>query len=182
MYHEPESMTKASPKQHFSWSFFFRLTYLSLTFAYLASLWLPYIQEPIVNMICCFAAMMPTIASLQSHWMHLAPALAPLTWFVAGTLACFACPKKYVPTTIDLVAARPSRSIRRQRPPKLRYKLKSTRDHKLHRRYPHRLKKENQFHTQAPTMGDRMMEDMRQFFIDKGVEHQASCHRNGQKY
>ena len=141
-------------KQQF-WIPLLRLTYLIVTAAHLASLWLPYVVESAIPAFHHLLLRLPEITDVfRSFWAYYAPAIAPTTWFIAGMLALHAKSKPYVPSTLDLTRSKPSRCNRRKHT-KPRRRLFSARDHRLHKSYPHRLKTANKFVTRAPTIAER---------------------------
>lgn len=155
-----------------------KCTYLALTFGYLMFLWYPYILQGFNNLKGYFPVV---VSTTKIVWESYSPVLAPTTWFLAGVLAAATPSNARTPTSADFLHARPSRPERRKRTKKRRH-LRSARHHGLHKSYPHRLKKENFFFTRAPTIVEREKQRVTQAYLDKGIEHQASSHRNGRKF
>ena len=86
--------------------------------------------------------------------------LAPLCWMILGYVTT-KIPQWYQQPFNPIIDAAPiSREERRElnsSSPSVSYKLKSARDHKLHRKYPFRLRNNNEFNTRshAPTIEQR---------------------------
>ena len=115
-----------------------------------------------INVVPVLLSMWSSLnAHVWSQWYTFyAPMLAPVTWFLAGYFACHIQHATFCSvTTDDLIKSKTTKDFRRQwkKPVKPRVKLRSAFDHGLHRSYPHRLRRDNVFHTRnnAPSVTQR---------------------------
>ena len=115
-----------------TWFDMLKLLYLSITAGYFIWLWFPFMLPLMVQLT---QNMVVLSSFLSEKWTYFASALAPLTWFMSGYLACHLnCPKKI--GNDEILATKFTHTESRKRAPKSRYHVKIFKDHGLHRKYP----------------------------------------------
>ena len=151
-----------------TWTDIAKKGYLAITLTYLAWLWTPFVTPTLVSWLTNVYKHAPVIIQHVRHgWTQYSPALAPLTWFIAGAVACSVSVPSPVPSAV-LSTFRPKTKRRRS--------MKSAKAHRLHRSYPRRLRNNNVFVTKAPTVVEREKRHAFEQLVDLGVETLGRTH------